>query len=43
MVGIHPKRIAFAPNSWPIAGSAIFMDEPTKGVKNEDKNAIRSA
>jgi hypothetical protein len=38
-VGIHPIIIAFIDNSWLICGRAILMEEPTKGVKKEARNA----
>ena len=42
MVGIHPTRIALAPNSEASEGSAKFIEEPTKGVKNEARIATKN-
>jgi len=39
-VGIQPRRTALAPNSDPIAGRAMLMDELIKGVRNEASVAI---
>ena len=42
-VGIQLKRIAFVKNSFPMAGSAIFMADDIKGVKNDEIIAIINA
>jgi hypothetical protein len=31
--------MALAANSFPMDGKAMLMEDPTKGVKNEDKTA----